>query len=332
MTYLFAIYSLKRYAKLNELKLSCLTFPSRFRKIIILVIEDNHFVINLSSKSSYLAFLSVSIHIKLIHKKQIYFLPLSLSLSMSLFIYIIFLLFAFTFYCCNSFSGFYPSALPGSGYIPIFFVYRLCPFVSSFGFPAFAFLSIWVPSFFFVYYYFVEPSKTTTIDWLFLSLLVPPPRQLTLERQLNKSILIGWNHPEGSPPESLHISCYHVYVDGILRTTVRAGDRCRALIEGVDSSKVSHFLKYIFHLKMRTVNQVDLMDSASPDQRPFGNSASSSVTGCGVYDGHREGSAVRPDLCPGESRDGHIGPDQLATGQLELPARRLRQPRRGTDG
>jgi len=148
MTYLFAIYSLKRYAKLNELKLSCLTFPSRFRKIIILVIEDNHFVINLSSKSSYLAFLSVSIHIKLIHKKQIYFLPLSLSLSMSLFIYIIFLLFAFTFYCCNSFSGFYPSALPGSGYIPIFFVYRLCPFVSSFGFPAFAFLSIWVPSFF----------------------------------------------------------------------------------------------------------------------------------------------------------------------------------------
>jgi len=83
---------------------------------------------------------------------------------------------------------------------------------------------------------------------------------------------------------------------------------------------------------MRTVNQVDLMDSASPDQRPFGNSASSSVTGCGVYDGHREGSAVRPDLCPGESRDGHIGPDQLATGQLELPARRLRQPRRGTDG
>ena len=120
MTYLFAIYSLKRYAKLNELKLSCLTFPSRFRKIIILVIEDNHFVINLSYKSSYLAFLSVSIHIKLIHKKQIYFLPLSLSLSMSLFIYIIFLLFAFTFYCCNSFSGFYPSALPGSGYIPFF--------------------------------------------------------------------------------------------------------------------------------------------------------------------------------------------------------------------
>lgn len=76
-----------------------------------------------------------------------------------------------------------------------------------------------------------------------LSLLVPPPRQLTLERQLNKSILIGWNHPDGAPPESGHIACYHVYVDGILRTTVRAGDRCRALIEGVDSSKVRRVFK-----------------------------------------------------------------------------------------
>ncbi|KAI9559005.1 hypothetical protein GHT06_015794 [Daphnia sinensis] len=66
---------------------------------------------------------------------------------------------------------------------------------------------------------------------------VPPPRQLTLERQLNKSILIGWNHPEGAPPESGQIASYHVYVDGILRTTIRAADRCRALIEGVDSSK-----------------------------------------------------------------------------------------------
>lgn len=82
-------------------------------------------------------------------------------------------------------------------------------------------------------------------DWLFLSLLVPPPRQLTLERQLNKSILIGWNHPEGAPPESGQIASYHVYVDGILRTTIRAADRCRALIEGVDSSKV-YFFSFLF--------------------------------------------------------------------------------------
>ena len=28
---------------------------------------------------------------------------------------------------------------------------------------------------------------------------VPPPKQLTLERQLNKSILIGWNPPDCPP-------------------------------------------------------------------------------------------------------------------------------------
>ena len=84
-------------------------------------------------------------------------------------------------------------------------------------------------------------------EWLFLSVLVPPPRQLTLERQLNKSILIGWNHPDGTPPETGQIALYHVYVDGILRTTVRATDRSRALIEGVDSSKVYHLSVSLCH-------------------------------------------------------------------------------------
>jgi hypothetical protein len=106
-------------------------------------------------------------------------------------------------------------------------------FSSFFDFlPSFRFFSLFRLSVF---------SGIDVIDWLFLSLLVPPPRQLTLERQLNKSILIGWNHPEGAPPESGQIASYHVYVDGILRTTIRAGDRCRALIEGVDSSKVIFF-------------------------------------------------------------------------------------------
>ena len=30
---------------------------------------------------------------------------------------------------------------------------------------------------------------------------------------------------------------YHVYVDGFLKTTVRASDKTRALVEGVDSTK-----------------------------------------------------------------------------------------------
>ena len=63
---------------------------------------------------------------------------------------------------------------------------------------------------------------------------VPPPKQLTLERQLNKSILIGWNPPD-CPPGIIEM--YHVYVDGFLKTTVRATDKTRALVEGVDSTK-----------------------------------------------------------------------------------------------
>lgn len=64
---------------------------------------------------------------------------------------------------------------------------------------------------------------------------MPPPRQLTLERQLNKSVVIGWT-PADAPPGT--VDCYHVYVDGLLRTTVRTNERPRALLEGVDSNKV----------------------------------------------------------------------------------------------
>ncbi|XP_046385194.1 uncharacterized protein LOC124155432 isoform X2 [Ischnura elegans] len=69
---------------------------------------------------------------------------------------------------------------------------------------------------------------------LFFSVLVPAPKQLTLERQLNKSILIGWNPPD-CPPGT--IESYHVYVDGVLKTTVKATERTRALVEGVDSTR-----------------------------------------------------------------------------------------------
>ena len=68
------------------------------------------------------------------------------------------------------------------------------------------------------------------------SSLVPAPRQLTLERQLNKSILIGWTPPDCPPGQ---IEMYHVYVDGFLRTTVRATDKTKALVEGVDNARVS---------------------------------------------------------------------------------------------
>jgi len=64
--------------------------------------------------------------------------------------------------------------------------------------------------------------------------LVPAPQHLTLERQLNKSVLIGW-----TAPENMHqLESYHVYVDGVLKVTVKASERTRALVEGVDSTRV----------------------------------------------------------------------------------------------
>jgi hypothetical protein len=70
--------------------------------------------------------------------------------------------------------------------------------------------------------------------------LVPAPRQLTLERQLNKSVLISWTTPDVGPGN--HIESYHVYVDGVLKTTIKATERTRALVEGVESNRVKHTL------------------------------------------------------------------------------------------
>lgn len=69
-------------------------------------------------------------------------------------------------------------------------------------------------------------------------LSVAPPKRLILERQLHKSILIGWLHPDC--PRGL-IDCYHIYVDGVLKASVPSGERTKALVEGVDSSMVSFF-------------------------------------------------------------------------------------------
>ncbi|KAI4454747.1 rim binding protein-related [Holotrichia oblita] len=64
---------------------------------------------------------------------------------------------------------------------------------------------------------------------------VPAPKQLTLERQLNKSVLISWTAPDIGPGNQ--IESYHVYVDGVLKTTIKATERTRALVEGVDSNR-----------------------------------------------------------------------------------------------
>ena len=62
---------------------------------------------------------------------------------------------------------------------------------------------------------------------------VPPPKRLVVERQLHKSVLLSWLHPDA--PRGF-IDCFHVYVDGVLKISVPASERTKALIEGVDSS------------------------------------------------------------------------------------------------
>ncbi|XP_054712643.1 RIMS-binding protein 2-like [Uloborus diversus] len=63
---------------------------------------------------------------------------------------------------------------------------------------------------------------------------VPAPTRLVLERQLNKSILIGWCQPDASQGI---VEAYHVYVDGVPKATIRAIEKTRALVEGVDCNQ-----------------------------------------------------------------------------------------------
>ena len=52
---------------------------------------------------------------------------------------------------------------------------------------------------------------------------------------------------------------YHVYVDGFLRTTVRASDKTRALVEGVDCARVrnelNNFSQYCHFLFLALLTQ-----------------------------------------------------------------------------
>lgn len=67
----------------------------------------------------------------------------------------------------------------------------------------------------------------------------PHPQQLTLEKQLNRSILISWQPPEGL--EASAVDAYHVYLDGKLKNTIKGSERTKALLEDVESSQVSYY-------------------------------------------------------------------------------------------
>ena len=66
---------------------------------------------------------------------------------------------------------------------------------------------------------------------------VPHPQQLVLERQLTNSVLISWRPPHGLDPSS--IQAYHVYLNGVLKATLKGSERTKALLEDVDASQVN---------------------------------------------------------------------------------------------
>ena len=45
---------------------------------------------------------------------------------------------------------------------------------------------------------------------------------------------------------------YHVYVDGFLRTTVKASDKTKALVEGVDSHRVTYMIPLVWSMDTRS--------------------------------------------------------------------------------
>uniref|UniRef100_A0A915IUY9 Uncharacterized protein n=1 Tax=Romanomermis culicivorax TaxID=13658 RepID=A0A915IUY9_ROMCU len=63
---------------------------------------------------------------------------------------------------------------------------------------------------------------------------VPCPRDLLVERQLAKSILISW-----SPPQNplIPVTHYHVCVDGTVKSVIPGSSKTKALIEDVDCLK-----------------------------------------------------------------------------------------------
>lgn len=76
-------------------------------------------------------------------------------------------------------------------------------------------------------------SKFVQQSWKKLSFSgVPHPQNLTMNRQLRNSIFISWDVPENIG--SFDIQAYHIYVNGQLRSSVKASERTKALLEDIN--------------------------------------------------------------------------------------------------
>ena len=105
---------------------------------------------------------------------------------------------------------------------------------------------------------------------------------------------------------------YHVYVDGFLKTTVRASDKTRALVEGVDSTKVMKII-------LNTLYQMSSI-AASSYQCPLSDDQQENLPWRSLHHDHWQGRPPGSLLCQGLHHHLHLGHHLLAAEQLKLPA------------
>ena len=69
----------------------------------------------------------------------------------------------------------------------------------------------------------------------------PPPKQLTLETQHNKSLVIAWNPPDDLPVNK--IESYEVLVDGVVHSSIKASNNSslKVTVNALDLSKIHRF-------------------------------------------------------------------------------------------
>ena len=75
--------------------------------------------------------------------------------------------------------------------------------------------------------------KTRHLDF---SLGFSPPRKLTLERQLNSSVVLSWLPPEGVPASEIH--GYAVKADGIFKQKLIGSSRTKAIVADIRRDQV----------------------------------------------------------------------------------------------
>jgi hypothetical protein len=87
---------------------------------------------------------------------------------------------------------------------------------------------------------------------------IPPPRDVKVEREFARSLLVSWEKPDNISPGK--IQGYNVYVGGTLKATVKGNNKRRALLEGLN------FYAGRFTVSVRTVTAGgESADSKTPN-------------------------------------------------------------------